>query len=60
MADDRRTEAILHRHVRLSQAMWDVHAHADLHLAAPEALTAGVIHRIGDFAPPAGSVLVNI
>jgi ATP-dependent Clp protease protease subunit len=60
MADDRRTEEILHRHVSLSQSMWDVHAHADLHLAASEALTAGVIHRIGDFAPPSGSILMNI
>lgn len=60
MADDRRTESILRRHVTLSQAMWDVHAYSDLHLAAPEALDAGLVHRIGDFSPPPGSLVFNI
>lgn len=60
MADDRRTETILHRHVRLPQAMWNVHANADLHLAAPEALDAGLVHRIGDFSPAAGCVIHHI
>lgn len=60
MADDRRTETILHRHVRLTQAMWNVHASADLHLAAPDALSAGLIHEIGDFVPPAGTLIRHI
>lgn len=60
MADDRRTESILRRHVTLTQAMWEVHAHSDLHLAAPEALEAGLIDRIGDFAPPRGCLVFNI
>lgn len=60
MADDRRTETILRRHVNLPQAMWDVHEDLDLHLAAPDALDAGLIQRIGDFAPPPGSVVFNI
>ena len=60
MADDRRTEAILHRHVRLPQTMWNVHAYADLHLSAPDALDTGLIHQIGNFAPPAGSHIHHI
>ena len=60
MADDRRTEAILHRHVRLPQAMWNVHANADLHLAAPEARDVGLIHQIGNFSPPPGSQIHHI
>jgi ATP-dependent Clp protease protease subunit len=60
MADDRRTETILHRHVRMPQVMWNVHANADLHLAAPEALDVGLIHRIGNFSPPGGSAIRHI
>lgn len=60
MADDRRTETILHRHVRLTQSMWNVHATADLHLAAPDALSAGLIHDIGDFAPPSSTLIHHI
>ncbi len=60
MADDRRTETILRRHVTLSETMWEVHAYSDLHLAAPEALATGLIHRIGDFAPPLGNLVFNI
>ena len=60
MADDRRTETILRRHVRLTEEMWNVHAYSDLHLAATDALGTGLIHRIGDFAPPAGHIVHNI
>ena len=60
MADDRRTETILRRHIRLTDEMWQVHAYSDLHLAATEALGTGLIHRIGEFAPPAGHVMHNI
>ena len=60
MADDRRTETILRRHVTLTQSMWEVHAYSDLHLAAPDALETGLIHRIGDFAPPRGVVIGSI
>ena len=60
MADDRRTETILHRHVRLPQSMWNVHANADLHLAASEALDVGLIHHIGNFSPPAGYPIHHI
>lgn len=59
-ADDRRTETILHRHIRLTQVMWNVHATADLHLAAPDALGTGLIHHIGNFSPPAGTPIHHI
>ena len=60
MADDRRTETILRRHIRLTEEMWNVHAYSDLHLAATDALGTGLIHRIGDFAPPVGQLVHNI
>jgi ATP-dependent Clp protease protease subunit len=60
MADDRRTEAILRRHIKLTQRMWDVHAHSDLHLSPQDALDTRLIERLGDFAPPRGSRIVNI
>ncbi|MFT5535012.1 MAG: ATP-dependent Clp protease protease subunit [Burkholderiaceae bacterium] len=60
MADDRRTEAILRRHITLTKRMWDVHAHSDLHLSPQDALDTLLIERLGDFAPPSGSQLFNI
>ncbi|MEB0136968.1 ATP-dependent Clp protease proteolytic subunit [Actimicrobium sp. CCC2.4] len=60
MADDRRTEAILRRHIHLTQRMWDVHAHSDLHLNPQDALDTLLIERLGDFSPPRGSLVFNI
>ncbi|GAA4021338.1 ATP-dependent Clp protease proteolytic subunit [Actimicrobium antarcticum] len=60
MADDRRTEAILRRHVNLTQAMWNVHDHSDLHLTAQDALDTDLVHQLGDFMPPRGSQLFNM
>lgn len=60
MADDRRTEAILRRHVTLDETMWGVHAYSDLHLSASDAVGTGLIHRIGHFAPPPGNLVFNI
>lgn len=54
MLDDQRVEAILHHHVKLSPERWDVHKVADLWLSADEALQAGLVQEIGEFAPPKG------
>ena len=59
-ADDRRTEAILRRHINLTTRMWEVHAHSDLHLSPQDALDTLLIERLADFAPPPGSQLFNI
>ena len=59
-ADDRRTEAILRRFVRLTDSQWAVHAHSDLHLTAEAALDAGMIDAIADFSPPHGAVIIAI
>ncbi|MES2296760.1 MAG: ATP-dependent Clp protease proteolytic subunit [Pseudomonadota bacterium] len=59
-ADDARTETILRRHLRLSDAHWAVHAGSDLHLCAREALEVGLIDAVADFAPPRGAHLLNI
>lgn len=59
-ADDRRTETILRRFVRLTDSQWAVHAHSDLHLTAEAALAAGVVDAIADFSPPPGVIIVAI
>ncbi|MBC7513438.1 MAG: ATP-dependent Clp protease proteolytic subunit [Herminiimonas sp.] len=59
-ADDRRTETILRRSVRLTDSQWAVHAYSDLHLTAEAALVAGMIDAIGDFSPPPGVRIVAI
>lgn len=59
-ADDRRTETILRRFVRLTDSQWAVHAHSDLHLTAEAARDAGLIDAIADFSPPPGMTIVAI
>ena len=59
-ADDARTESILRQHVQLSEENWAVHAHADLHLTAREAVKVGMINEVADFRPPKGKRVTNI
>lgn len=49
--DDARSERILQSHLTLTPEQWTVHAMADLHLSADEAVTAGLAHEVGEFAP---------
>lgn len=60
LADDRRTEAILRRHVGLPATAWDVHAATDLHLTSEDALKVGLITRIDQFMPPFGAMVRTI
>jgi ATP-dependent protease ClpP protease subunit len=57
LLDDRRIEAILHEHVKLSDEKWNVHKAADLWLSADDALKAGLVTEIDDFSPPKGGQL---
>jgi ATP-dependent Clp protease protease subunit len=59
-ADDARTEAILRKHIELSPEQWGIHQYGDLHLNARDAKAAGLVHEVGDFAPPKGASLRNI
>jgi len=59
-ADDARTEAILRQHIELTPEQWTIHQHADLHLNSQDALAAGMVHEIRDFAPPKGIRVHNI
>lgn len=59
-ADDMRVEGILREHVSLSPQQWEAHANSDLNFTASEALNSGIIHQIGDFAPPLGSQIYAI
>jgi ATP-dependent Clp protease, protease subunit len=58
--DDDRMEAILKAHLRLPDEKWLIHEHHDLWLTAEEAVQCGLATEIGDFAPPAGSVVYNV
>lgn len=60
MADDSRTEAIMRKHITLTDEQWQVHLYSDLHLTAEEAMRAGLVHAVRNFAPPPGCVIVNI
>ncbi len=60
IADDARTESLLKRHLTLTPAQWKVYGHSDLHIAAIDACTAGLVDAIGDFAPPRGSKVVAL
>lgn len=58
--DDARTEAILRERIALPEERWRVHEHADLWLTATEAKEAGIATDIAEFAPPLGSLVVNV
>lgn len=60
MVDDGRIENILKQCLSLSDEKWNVHRFADLFITAEEALEAGLIDEIADFAPPPGATLINI
>lgn len=49
--DDERTEAIIRGAATLTPEQWTVFAHADLTLNATAAVSAGIAHEIGAFAP---------
>jgi ATP-dependent Clp protease, protease subunit len=53
--DDRRTEAILRRHINMPTEKWAKLDHIDLWFTAQEAVEAGIADEIADFAPPVGS-----
>jgi ATP-dependent Clp protease, protease subunit len=59
IADDERIEAILRSGLTLSEDQWTVQKSADLWLTAKEAVTCGLAE-IGEFAPPAQTVIFNI
>lgn len=59
-ADDARTEAILRKHVQLTEGHWNIHAYSDLHLTAAEAAKVGMVNEVADFRPPKGKRVTNI
>ena len=58
--DDGRTEAILRRHLTLSDTEWQDLDHVDVHFSAPRAVEIGLADEIAEFAPPFGSQLYSI
>ncbi len=58
--DDRRTEAILRAHLRLTDAQWTQLDGRDLVFAAQEAVECGFADEIGEFSPPAGTKVFSI
>ncbi len=53
--DDRRMDAIVRKHLTLSDERWRVYEHNYLWLSAEDALASGMATAIGDFAPPIGA-----
>ncbi len=58
--DDRRTEAILREHIELIADQWLKLDKGEVFLSAEDALTARIIHEIGDFSPPPGTQIYYI
>jgi ATP-dependent Clp protease protease subunit len=58
--DDQRTEAILKKHLQLSDELWEVHKVADLWLSADEALKYGLATEIAEFSPLLGTQIFNL
>src|SRR5206468_11748344 len=55
LIDDRRTEAILRTHVRLTDEQWDALDHHDLTFSGEDAVALGFADELGDFSPPPGT-----
>jgi ATP-dependent Clp protease protease subunit len=62
LLEDKRTEAILRRHMTLTDEQWkDLDRHsAGLWLTAEQALEATLVTEIGEFAPPVGAKIYNL
>jgi ATP-dependent Clp protease protease subunit len=58
--DDARTEKILRRHLKMSREEWRQLDRGDLTLSTGDAVRVGLVHEIGDFAPPEGARLLAI
>jgi ATP-dependent Clp protease, protease subunit len=52
--DDSRVNSILKEHLTLTEEQWAIHSRTDLWLTAEDALAAGMVTEIGEFAPPPG------
>jgi ATP-dependent Clp protease protease subunit len=60
VVDDRRTEAILRKHVTMPDDRWDYFNKHDLTLTAEDAVKYGFADKIAEFIPPVGSRLYVI
>ena len=58
--DDKRTEAILRRHINLTEDQWKQLDSNDLVFSAEEAVRIGLADEIADFTPPKGSQVFTI
>ena len=58
--DDARTEAILRERITMPDKKWKKVSQFGLFVGAEEAVSLGFADEIGDFAPPAGSNVINV
>jgi ATP-dependent Clp protease protease subunit len=58
--DDKRTEAILREHVTFSAEKWKELDYHDVTFSAEDSVKAGIADEIAEFAPPAGTVVLNV
>jgi len=58
--DDQRTEAILKKHITLSNKQWAEFNYHDLVFSGTDAVQIGMADEIGEFCPPTGTQVFNI
>ena len=57
--DDARTNAILRRHLKMSETQWTNLRHNEFWITAADSVKNGIATEIGDFTPPRGSPLIS-
>jgi ATP-dependent Clp protease protease subunit len=58
--EERRVEAIIHEHVKLSERQCELHRYADVWFSAEQAVEAGIATEIAEFTPPMGAPLYTL
>lgn len=58
--DDKRMEAILAEHVKITDEQWSDLRNHEFWLTADDALASGIVTEIGEFSPPKGQKLYTL
>ena len=59
LIDDIRVEEILRNHLTLPEELWTQFRFHDVYLTGTDAVNYGMADEIGEFAPPAGTKVLN-
>jgi ATP-dependent Clp protease, protease subunit len=58
--DDKRTEDILKKHIKMPERLWRKFKEYDLYITGEEAVEFGIATEVGDFAPPPGTQIWKV